>query len=91
MVIWGRNDYLMEAEKQLSDKNVNKEVNFDGKLIQDLTETSNKIFRNLKKRGFIADKELKYFRFDYKRAWKNCTFFLQFMKGFLMYLVNQCF
>ena len=68
MVIWGRNDYLMEAEKQLSDKNVKKEVNFDGKLIQDLTETSNKIFRSLKKRGFIADKELKHFRFDYKKS-----------------------
>lgn len=54
----------MEAEKQLSDANVNKEVNFDGKLIQDLTEISNKIFRSLKKRGVITDKELKYFSFD---------------------------
>ena len=39
-------------EKQLSDKNVYKEVNFDEKLMQDLTETSNKIFRNLKNGGF---------------------------------------
>ena len=29
----------MEAEKQLSDKNVYKEVKFNEKLIQDLTET----------------------------------------------------
>ena len=60
VVVWDRNDYLMEAEKQLSDKNVYKDVNFNEKLIQDLTETSNKIFRILKDRGFITDKELKY-------------------------------
>ena len=57
VVVWDRNDYLMEAEKQLSDKNVYKDVNFNEKLIQDLTETSNKIFRILKNRGFITDKE----------------------------------
>ena len=59
VVVWDRNDYLMEAEKQLSDKNVYKEVKFNEKLIQDLTETSNKIFRNLNNGGFITDKELK--------------------------------
>ena len=68
VVVWDRNDYLMEAEKQLSDKKVYKEVNFNEKLTQDLTETSNKIFKNLKNGGFISDKELKYFSFDKKRA-----------------------
>ena len=63
MVVWDQNDYLVEAEKQLSDKNVYKEVNFN-----DLTETSIKIFRNLTSGGFITDKELKYFSFDHKRA-----------------------
>ena len=52
----------------MSDKNVYKDVNFNEKLIQYLTETSNKIFRNLKNGGFITDKELKHFTFDYKRA-----------------------
>ena len=56
MVVWDRKDYLMKAEKQLSDKNAYKEVNFNEELIQDLTETSNKIFR-----GII---DLKYFRFS---------------------------
>ena len=36
MVVWDRNDYLMEAEKQSSDKNVYKEVKFNEKLMQDL-------------------------------------------------------
>ena len=66
MVIWDGNDNLMEAEKQLSDDNVWKEVNFNEKLIQDLTETSSKMFRGLKNGGFIIDRELKYFSFDHK-------------------------
>ena len=40
VVVWDQNDYLMEAGKQLTDKNVYKEVMFNEKLIQDLTETS---------------------------------------------------
>ena len=68
MVVWDQNDYLMEAEKQLNNENVYKDVNFNEKLIQGLTETSNKIFRNLKNGDFITEKELKYFSFDHKRA-----------------------
>ena len=32
------------------------------------TETSNKMFRNLKNEGFLSDKELKYFIFEHKKA-----------------------
>ena len=63
VVVWNRKVYLVKAEKQLSDKNVYKEVNFNEKLIQDLTETCNKIFRSL-----ITDKDFKYFSFDHKRV-----------------------
>ena len=59
MVVWDRNDYNMEAEKQLNDKNVYQKVNFKKKLIQDLTESRKKIFRSLKNGGFTTDKELK--------------------------------
>ena len=54
LLVWDQNDYLMEAEKQLNNENVYKDVNFNEKLIQDLTETSNKIFRNLKN-GDLVD------------------------------------
>ena len=47
VAVWDRNDYLMKVEKQLSDKNVYKEVKFNEKLIQDLTETSNKYLGTL--------------------------------------------
>ena len=55
-VAWDRNDYLMEDEKQLSDKNVYKEVNLNKKLIQDLRETNNKMSRSLKNGRFTTNK-----------------------------------
>ena len=33
VVVWDQNDYLMEAEKQMSHKNIYKEVKFNEKLI----------------------------------------------------------
>ena len=47
---------------------------------------SNKIFENLKRRGFISEKQLKYFRFDFKNAiWKNYIFSLKFINGYRTY------
>ena len=37
VVIWDRSDYIMEAEKQLNDKAIYKNVNFDKDLIYNLT------------------------------------------------------
>ena len=36
IVIWGRNDYLMEAEKKLSDKKVYQEVSNSEKILSKL-------------------------------------------------------
>ena len=58
----------METEKQLRDENIYKEFKFNEKLIQVLTKSNNKIFRDLSNGGFITDEELKYFSFDHKRA-----------------------
>ena len=48
VVVWDREDYIAEAERQLGDVTVYKDVNFREKMLQDLAETSNKLFRNLK-------------------------------------------
>ena len=61
IVIWDRVDCLKEANKQLSDKNVYKEVEFKEKMLTELVETSNKFLKNLKARGCISEKNLKYF------------------------------
>ena len=58
----------METEKQLSDKTIFKDVTFNKNIMPNLTEKSNKIFENLRRRGFISEKQLKYFRFDFKNS-----------------------
>ena len=56
----------MEAEKQLRDKKIYKDVTFSKNIIPILTEKSNTIFGNLKRRGFISEKQLKFFRVAFK-------------------------
>ena len=59
---------MMEAEKQLNDKTVYKDVNFDKDLIPNLTSKSNRLFESLKQRQLITQKEFKYFRFEFKKT-----------------------
>ena len=42
IVVWDRADYLTEAEKQLSDKNVYQEIQFKKQMLSNLVDTSNK-------------------------------------------------
>ena len=65
IVIWGRNDYLMETEKQLSNKKVYQEVIV---ILSKLAKMSNKMFSSLKERGYITEKQLKYFPCEYRKA-----------------------
>ena len=48
VVVWDRSDYIAEAEKQLSDQNVYRDVDFKDKILPDLADSSNKLFQNLK-------------------------------------------
>ena len=66
--IWDRNDYLLEAEKQLKDKNVYRDVQYNVNVLKDLAEANNKMFSGLRKRGFITEKQLKYFTYEYRKA-----------------------
>ena len=65
IVIWGRNDYLMETEKQLSNKKVYQEVIV---ILSKLAKMSNKMFSSLKERGYITEKQLKYSPCEYRKA-----------------------
>ena len=58
VVIWDRNDYIKEAEIQLSNQNVYKSVEFKDKILTELVEKSNHFFKSLKARGIILEKEL---------------------------------
>ena len=44
IVIWDQSNYIMESEKQLNDKAVYKDVNYDKDLILNLTSKSNRLF-----------------------------------------------
>ena len=70
-----------EAEKQLKDENVNKDVEFYEKILQDLVETSNKMFRSLKSSGKINEKQHVFYIWIKKhlylllkihRRWHDC-------------------
>ena len=68
IVILGRNNYLMEAEKQLSDKKVYQEVINSENILSKLAEINNKMFSNLEKTGCITEKQLKYLSYEYRKA-----------------------
>ena len=68
VVIWDRNDYLLKAEKQLRDKKVYRDVEYNVNILKDLAEASNEMFSGLKRRGFITEKQLKYFTYEYRKA-----------------------
>ena len=68
MVVWGRVDYIKEAQKQLKDENVYKKVKLKDQNQSELVDKSNHFFRGLKTKGCITDKNLKYFPYQYKKA-----------------------
>ena len=68
VVVLDCNDYILEAEKLLSDANVYKDAFFNEKNLHELVGTSNQLFQNLKSKGKISDKQLKYFTYEYKKV-----------------------
>ena len=68
VVVWDRVDYIKEAQKQLKDENVYKKVNFEDQNLSELVDKSNHFFRGPKTKGYITDKNLKYFTYQYKKA-----------------------
>ena len=55
IVVWDRNNYLREAEKQLKDQNVYRKVAFTDKILSQLVECYNRFFKNLKMKGHILE------------------------------------
>ena len=68
VMVWDRNDYVLEAEKQLSDPSVYRDVSNSENILPKLSEASNKLFSSLRRKGFITEKQLKYFTYEYKKA-----------------------
>ena len=68
IVIQDRSDYLIEAQKQLRDKKFYQEVNDSENKLSILAEMSNQMFSSLKKRGYITQKQLNFFSYEYRKA-----------------------
>ena len=68
VVVWDRNDYLLEAERQLSDTKVSRDVINTENILSKLSETSNRMFVSLKRIGFLTEKQMKYFTYEFKKA-----------------------
>ena len=81
VVVWDRQDYLKEAERQLSDSSIYKEVKVTEKDLVDLVDKSNKIFVDLERRNIIQEKEKNYFKLNFKKATNVGKFYvLRFIK-----------
>ena len=68
VVVWDRNYYVLEAEKRLSDSSVYRDVNNSENILPKLSEASNKMFSSSRRKGFIIEKQLKYFTYEYKKG-----------------------
>ena len=56
VVVWDLEDYTAETSKQLNDVSVYKSVKFKDKVLQDLAEKRNCIFKGLKQKCKITEK-----------------------------------
>ena len=64
---WDHEYYLVEGYKQLCDSSTYVEVNnYEEKLLVDLTEKSEKLFKKLCNKKVITEKELKYFTYSFR-------------------------
>ena len=68
VVVWCRDDYIKEAENQLKDNTVYKDVNFKETMLSDLVDKSNKFFKGFHNCKCITEKELKYFSYQFKKT-----------------------
>ena len=68
---WCRDDYIKEANKQIEDKILYKDINFKETMLSDLVDKSNRLFKSFYTCKFIMEKEIKYFSYDIKKYRSN--------------------
>ena len=68
VVVRCKDDYIEEAENQLRDNTVYKDVSFKETMLSDLVDKSNKFFKSLHSRKSVTEKELKYFFYQFKKT-----------------------
>ena len=65
-MVWEISHYVLDAEKQLGNPNVDREMSNTENILPKLSEVSSKMFSSLRRKGKV--KQLKYFTYEYKKA-----------------------
>ena len=76
VVLWDREDYLAEAEKQLEDVDIYEDTDFKESDLVKLVEKNNTMFQSLRRKNLITEKKLKYFSYQNKKSTNFCKMYL---------------
>ena len=91
VAVWDRNDHNAKQKNNLI-TSVYKKIIFKEKILQDLAETSNNIFKSLRGTYKLTEKQLKYFTFAHKKHPNlGKVYYLKFKNDFLMFLTDQLY
>ena len=88
VVVGDRNDYILEAEKLLSDANVYKDAFFNENNLQELVGTSDQLFQNLNLKEKLVINSLNTLCMSIKKflTYENFIFYLRFTRDYIMFL-----
>ena len=91
VIIWDREDCLNEADRQLSDNKIHRDVKCTKYMLSSLVDKSNMIFQSLSKKKYISEKELKYFTYNNKNTtnFGKLFFYLRSTSGYLNFQGDQ--
>ena len=76
IVVWDRDDYVKEAQKQLGYEKVSRKVSYKEKQLPELVDKSNSFFKEHKRKENISDKTLKHFVYEFKESINFGEFYL---------------
>ena len=93
VVVWNREAYIAEADKQLNDESFYKKLKFKDKILQDIAEKSNDILKGPKTEDKIAEKQLKFLQLNIKKLliWRECICFPRSTIDCMMFLGDQLY
>ena len=59
---------MKETKKQLGDENEYRKEAFKDRILSQLVDYSKRFFKNVKVKGYIMEKDLKYFTYEFKKS-----------------------
>ena len=93
VVIWDRDGYINEDQKQLGDENIYGKVNFKKKLLSELVDKSNSFLKSLKEKDVFRIKLWNILLTSIRKLliWGNFTCFLTYTSVYTMFQEDLSF